>query len=265
MEPLRPRYDLARPIAVPAPSHAGCTFCNSYSDAPTQLAPLSPPPEPTLTTLTPLAPVHDHLLALLLQREYLGPSTTMSLAPVIFDHAKYNLYRRVRMTEGLLVGLEKRKSRKRKLDCLECVRELEIDTMEGMWALTNLYSPKRSHSPYHCSTLCPMCTQCTFIASSCLVNIFWKDELTEGVMKQLGGGAQVTFYGANHVDDEGRAVRRRKTFALPGRLLKAEGGAELRYQRRKKIAMLMFTFTLIICGIIVIAPWGAVGHVENGA
>ncbi|ODN86547.1 hypothetical protein L198_07241 [Cryptococcus wingfieldii CBS 7118] len=273
MEPLRPRDDLA--IAFPAPSHAGrCTLCSSYSTALTQLASLPTTPKPILTTLTPLAPVHDHLLALLLKREYLGPSATMSLAPAIFDHAKYNLYRRVGMTTGLLVGLEKRKSRKRKLDCLRCVQELEIDTMEGMWALTNLHSHKRSHLSVPLLNTLPnvhtVYIHCRVLSGEYILERRWENgecdvemlwgELKEGVMKQLGGGAQVVFYGTNDVDDEGRAIRKRKTFALPGRLLKAEGGEKLRYQRRKKVATLILSFTLIFSAIIVIATWGGVGY-----
>ncbi|ODN76554.1 hypothetical protein L202_05216 [Cryptococcus amylolentus CBS 6039] len=228
--------------------------------------------QPGLTTLEPLAPVQHLVLLLLLQKQYLGPSRTMALSPGIFHFVKYDVYRSVTMSRDLLKGLDgDRKSRQRKLDCLKCVQELYIDSMDALWDLANLHSPQRSYMFKSCYSIMPNARTVhihrrAIVAQYTLEKGKRADEpvpwswLKEGVMRQLGESVEVRFYGEYDTDCTGQSVFARVTYALPGKLLRSQESAEEleeRRLRRKDIrGKLCLRIILALVTIAFIAFWG---------
>ncbi|WVQ74686.1 hypothetical protein IAR50_004290 [Cryptococcus sp. DSM 104548] len=228
---------LTEPIELPAPVYTEPSpraRTHVHCITPPQMAPLQA--IPVLTTLTPLAPVHDLILALLLNNDYLGPSRTMALSPGVLHHVKYDVYRQAKMSRALLQGLDKgRRSRARKLDCLKCVRELTIDTMEGMWDLASLHSRTRSVLFRPFLNIFPNVEVVRIhrrvIVGQYILERRWDmdgyggnvevpwGELKDGMVKQLGGSTRVVFYGKGDEDRRGRPTSTKKLFTLPGRLL----------------------------------------------
>ncbi|ODN86540.1 hypothetical protein L198_07234 [Cryptococcus wingfieldii CBS 7118] len=251
-------------VEYPYPSHSRAT-------AVSRLPPLRA--QPGLTTLEPLAPVHHLVLLLLLQEEYLGPSRTMALSPTVFHFVKYDVYRSVTMSRDLLKGLDgDRKSRQRKLDCLECVHELYIDSMDALWDLANLHSPQRSYMFKSFFSIMPNARTVhihrrAIVAQYTLRKGKRAEEpvpwswLKEGVMRQLGESVEVRFYGEYDTDCTGQSVFARVTYALPGKLLKSQESAEEleeRRLRRKEIrGKLCRRIGIALGAIAFMTFWGA--------
>ncbi|TYJ55822.1 hypothetical protein B9479_003474 [Cryptococcus floricola] len=269
--------DPPSPPPVPYPEPIYFVEDPPLSRYPSTILPPLPPlrAQPGLTTLEPLAPVQHLVLLLLLQQQYLGPSRTMALSPRVFHFVKYDIYRSVTMSRDLLQGLGGTKtSRERKLDCLACVQELWIDSMDALWDLSNLHSPQRSYLFRPMLKIMPN-ARTVHIHRRAIVAEYVLEKagrrggcegvpwgwLKEGVMRQLGESVEVRFYGEYDTDGEGQAVYARVTYALPGKLLRCQESAEdieERRLRRQEFRGKLFTrFGIALAAFGFIAFWGA--------